>query len=135
MENSDDDTLILPSQLTQTYDPWVGLTQECEEIQRNHVNSLPVSQEKRTRRKPRIAKKKACSLKSHVISKASNKGVRLIQIKIIDLTNEPANECSDEEDNVVISAQYVVSDAVDEIMDMSESVIRKISKKLCNDNF
>lgn len=39
----------------------------------------------------------------------------------------------EDDDGVVLSAQYVVQEPVDEILDLTETVVRKIAKKLCGD--
>lgn len=63
-----------------------------------------------------------------VVRKVLKKGHRLIKIEVCDLTFD------DNRDNIILSTQYVVEDTVDEIMDFTESVIRKISKKMCDSN-
>lgn len=70
---------------------------------------------------------KNCS--TFVVNKVLKKGYRLIKIEVCDLTFDD-NRGS----NIILSAQYVVEDTVDEIMDCTESVIRKISKKMCDSN-
>ncbi|RVE42696.1 hypothetical protein evm_012663 [Chilo suppressalis] len=65
------------------------------------------------------------------------------EIRVLELTSESntggmegsssatfADNGSNE--RVVLSAQYVVHDQVDEIMDLTECIVRKISKKLCS---
>lgn len=64
-------------------------------------------------------------LSSFIINNKAEKGTRLLKIQIFDL-----NKDSDDEDNVVLSAQYLVDDNYDEVIDHAESVIHKISKKL-----
>lgn len=62
---------------------------------------------------------------SYVMSKKSRKGLRLIKIEIFDLTDHTNSK------EPALKAQHVVLDPIDEILDMSESVVRKISKTLC----
>ncbi|KAL0810591.1 hypothetical protein ABMA28_006810 [Loxostege sticticalis] len=141
MENSDDTNIMLSQY---TYDPWEGLTQACQEIMDRPETTEPQAtqalREKKVRRKAETKKKRRSSAKSYVINRERLRGIRLIQIRVSDLTSEPScstvrdPEHSDSEDNVVLSAQYVVTEHNDEIMDMTDSVIRKISKKLCRDN-
>lgn len=143
MQNSEDANIML-SQFT--YDPWDGLTQACDEIvDKNQGGDCHTPREKRAKRKTDNIKNKARSTaKSYVMHRQRTKGLRLIQIKVFDIANEPTGSFrsvtresdvyGNEEDNMMLSAQYVVSEAVDEIMDMTETVIRKISKKLCSDN-
>lgn len=71
------------------------------------------------------------ALSSYVITKAPRRALRMIKIEIIDITGPQT--CTNSEDSVV-SVQYVVSEPVDEIMDMSENLVSKICKKLCNNS-
>ncbi|KAL0883314.1 hypothetical protein ABMA27_016725 [Loxostege sticticalis] len=127
MEDSAD---IMFSQYAQ--DPLENFTQQYQELLKNQ----PIKLEKKRRQKRELTKKKMnVSSKSFVISKEHH-GIKLIQIKILDLQKEPIVLSPDEEDiedNVVLSAQYVVQDSVDEITDLTEVLVRKISKKLCGD--
>lgn len=66
---------------------------------------------------------------SFVLKSDKTKGRRLIKIQIIDLESQVSSESDD--NNTLLSAQYVVTDDVDQIMDQTESVINNISKKLC----
>lgn len=66
---------------------------------------------------------------SFVINNEAGKGSKLIKIQIINIRDGVPNETDDE--NVLLSAQYVVADGYDEIVDCTESVVNKISKKLC----
>lgn len=63
---------------------------------------------------------------SFVLNREPCKGRRLIQIKIIDISDE---NCENESD-VVVSAQYVVKDFVDNILDQTERVIKNISETI-----
>lgn len=139
MQNSDDSSIML-SQFA--YDPWEGLTQRCNEIMDKNQTSEPQApREKRVRRKPEPVRKAQKLTESYVISRERIRGIRLIKISVCDLRSEPPASFVQEsggtvdEDSVVLSAQYVVTDSVDEIMDLTETVIRKITKKLCSDNF
>lgn len=127
MENSED---IMFSQYAQ--DPLDNFTQQYQDLFKNQS----IKYEKKRKQKRELTKKKAnVSSKSFVISKES-RGIKLIQIKILDLQKESILSSSNEEDsedNVVLSAQYVVPDPVDEINDLTEVLVRKISKKLCGD--
>lgn len=66
---------------------------------------------------------------SFVVKSAPAKGRRLIKIKIMDLEQEAA--ASDDEDSTLLSAQYVVVEHVDQIMEQTESLVNNISKKIC----
>lgn len=137
MQNSDDTNIMLSQY---SYDPWEGLTQACQDVMDKHQLAEPqTSREKKVKRKTEVKKKRRNLTKSYVINRERARGYRLIQIRVCDLT-EPScstvrdvDEHSESEDNVVISAQYVVSEHNDEIMDMTDTVIRKISKKMCSD--
>lgn len=133
-----DSSEIIFSQYAQ--DPLENFTQQYQEL----FGAQPV--ESRTEKKGRSkrdvpTKKKAnISSRSFVIRK-DQKGSKLIQIKIIDLSSERSSlsqiQQTDVEsaDSVVLSAQYVVQEPVDEVLDLTESLVRKISKKLCGDSY
>lgn len=61
---------------------------------------------------------------SYVYNKISGKGHHLVKIAVFDLSEE-------NNQSVVLSAQYVCRDIIDEVMDMVENIIRIISKKVC----
>ncbi|XP_063366312.1 uncharacterized protein LOC134654771 [Cydia amplana] len=76
-------------------------------------------------------------LPSFVVNKKPGKGNRLIKIQIINLVDNEYKEVPESED-VILSyrfcnpyAQYIADDGFDEIIDSAESVINKISKRLC----
>lgn len=85
----------------------------------------PVNKKSRTRREPQ-KRKQLNSYLSYVINNQKKKGLRLLQIQVVDL--------SEDDNNTLISAQYVVSESVDNIMDEAERLVNKISKKLCEDS-
>lgn len=84
---------------------------------------------------------------SYVITKDQKKGKRLIQIQVVDLENEAAaysrssaetTQCSENDNDngcVILSAQYVMRDSIDEIMDLTENLIKKISRKITSDDY
>lgn len=90
----------------------------------------PVQEQKKSKLKQRSIKKKNKQTASFVVTKGLRRGRRLIKIQVVDLTNEDVKEGSDNEDNILLSAQYVVTDPIDEIMDQTENLINKISKSL-----
>ncbi|KAG7294795.1 hypothetical protein JYU34_017045 [Plutella xylostella] len=101
-----------------------GLESDVEEIR----NPGPADGGKRKSKPTRKRTAKESTLKSYVVSKAVKRGHRLVKIEVFDL-----NECQDtNSENAVLSAQYVVVDPVDEVMDMAENIVNKISKKMCN---
>lgn len=93
---------------------------------------------KRSKRKP----KKTCEIKhrrsrmqrsSFVLNREASRlgrGRRLIQIKIIDISDEK----SDSESDVVISAQYVVKEFMDSILEQTERVIKNISENIISES-
>lgn len=88
--------------------------------------------------KTRVIKHKKRLNSSFVKSKISLKsGLRVIQIKVLDLLREGdiKDDISEDDDRVALSAQYIVRDTVDNIMDSTESLISKISKSLVENNF
>lgn len=77
----------------------------------------------------KITKRNLAQPPSFVINNDAGKGIRLVKIQIIDIRDGVPNETEDEK--VLLSAQYVATDGYDEIIDCTEGVVNKISKKLC----
>lgn len=71
-------------------------------------------------------------LDSYVKTKYEGKGHRLIRIKIYDL-NESSQICENENDSASVVAQYIVTELFDDILDETERLVNKISKRLCYD--
>lgn len=69
-------------------------------------------------------------MSSFVKTKMEKNGHRLIKIKVYDL-NESPELSNSENDGAIVSAQYVVVEPFDDIMDQTECLVSKISKKLC----
>lgn len=65
-----------------------------------------------------------------VINNEAGKGSKLIRIQIIDI-KDGVPDLNEQDEKVLLSAQYVANDGYDEIIDCTEGVINKISKKLC----
>ncbi|KAH9636829.1 hypothetical protein HF086_017072 [Spodoptera exigua] len=70
---------------------------------------------------------------SFVLNNEKKKGVRLIQVQVLDI-NEQQEPATPDGEVVVMSAQYVVTEPVDYVMDETQALINKISKKLCEDH-
>lgn len=89
------------------------------------------------KRKNSKCKKSRLRGASYVINNEIQKGIRLIKIKVIDICDKSPvkSNTESEEENIVLSAQYVVKDVLDDIMDDTETVIRKICKKISDNNF
>lgn len=86
---------------------------------------------KKPRAKREGQKRKQFNCQSYVINNEKKKGLRLIQIQVLNISDQQE---SDNDDAIVMSAQYVVSEPVDYVMEETQSLINKISKKLCEDN-
>ena len=65
---------------------------------------------------------------SYVISNAARRGHRVIKLQIFDYDEKNDVNCES------VRVQYVVVDPIDEVMDLTENVIKKISKKLYDQN-
>lgn len=89
----------------------------------------------RASKKPKVRRQKrkqTPTYQSFVINNEKKKGVRLIQVQVLDINDQQEPAAPDGE-VVVMSAQYVVTEPVDYIMDETQALINKISKKLCDD--
>lgn len=83
-----------------------------------------------TQTKKKSTRCKGLSSSSYVITKNKTKGRKVIKIQIYE-----ENEESERSDQPILTAvQYIVQEPRDEIMDLTEHIINKISKKLvgCN---
>lgn len=123
------DSEIVFSQYAQ--DPYEGFSELCRS-----EPELCKPKEKKPKQRRRETLKKQNATKSFVVSRLQRRGLKLIKISVIDLCNN--NQTSDSEsenENVVISAQYIVRDAMDSVMDETESLVRKISKSLIEGDF
>lgn len=84
-----------------------------------------------------VPAKKSCQQSggSFVYSNEVRRGVRLIRVEVVDLDNNSAVPCDSDNDKILYSSQYVVTDNFDPIMEQTETLIRNISKKICDSNF
>lgn len=134
MQDSEDTTPIIFSQYGQD---WSEVFREEEEEDTDLSKKIKSAREKPKTKKTKgkvLNKVVKRNLRGHpssfVINNEASKGNRLIKIQIIDISNAlPENEEID--DNILLNAQYVADDGYDEIIESTESVINKISKKLC----
>lgn len=113
-------------------DPYEGFSELC----RSEPELKPKEKKPRQRRRETVKKQNAT--KSFVVSRLQRRGLKLIKISVIDLCNNNNSQTSDSEsenENVVISAQYIVRDAMDSVMDETESLVKKISKSLIDSDF
>lgn len=145
MQRTQDTTLIpeedsTPIVFSQYAQDWSEVFREAEEEEEESELVKKIKKSKTGSPKTKKAKGKVTnkivkrSLRGHpptfVINNEAKKGNRLVKIQIIDISETmPENEESDE--NITLIAQYVASDGYDEIIESTESVINKISKKLC----
>jgi hypothetical protein len=122
-------------------DPLNGFTQRMQDWENEDLMKLKPNKgskkrkylEHQTKNKRGSAKDQA--RKSYVISKELRRGHRLIKIKIFDFTesvSEQIDLTSDDSDSefLSVSAQYVVKNPVDEVLDSTENIINKISKEI-----
>lgn len=100
-------------------DPLEGFSQRYPELSTTNQHKEKYSKNKRVKSKHQ---------KSYIISKNQKKGHRLIQIKVIDISSDSVEK---DEDKLLLSAQYIAKDEPDEIMDDTQNIIKKISKKVC----
>lgn len=93
----------------------------------------PANKKHRTRRECVKQKSSLPTCQSFVINNEKKKGLRLIQVQVSDIS-EQQEPASDNPDVVILSAQYVVTESVDHVMEETQSLINKISKQLCGDS-
>jgi hypothetical protein len=79
----------------------------------------------------KIVKKSIGRPPCFVINNKAGKGSRLIKIQIIDIKDGVTDQNDDQNEKVLLNAQYVANDGYDDIIDSTEEVINKISKKMC----
>lgn len=115
-------------QVMETPDLWLP----CAQNPLEDYDEVAASVEARQASRKRKSQKKRKASSSYIITKIPRKGRHKIKIEIIDLN--PQIGSSTPLENVAVSAQYIVCDVVDEIMDMSENLIKKICKKVCDDS-
>lgn len=72
---------------------------------------------------------------SYVYSSETRRGIRLIRVEVVDLENKSAVQSDGENEKLLYSVQYVVTDTINPIMDQTEQLITNISKKICDYNF
>lgn len=120
-------------------DLWFSHAQPLEDYD-NDVIEFPVvtGQDAKNKNKKKVQKnkmeqRKKLASSSYVITKAPRRALKRIKIEIFDISGGPASSSSNSE-NSVISAQYIVSEVVDEIMDRSEKLVSEICEKLCKDS-
>lgn len=105
--------------------------QETKSSDRNKINAAKNKNPKKTLkcRQPRISTKFTPNL-SYVSRKRNRNGHHLIKINISELI--PGTKCRGFEETTDV--QYIVEDGFDEIMENTENLVRKIVKKLSDDN-
>lgn len=103
------------------------------------IHPLPQEKKKKVKniKKQKLEKKLSKIVStSYVKVRNERKGIRLIKIKVLDLT-APLELDGDSEssDGGLLSAQYVVMDSADNIMEETEELVSKISRKLCGNDY
>lgn len=116
---------------TQMFPPWVVEPQHEETPLELKIRKAMENKQKRKRKKrSSFLKHLHNTQQSFVIKSPPKKGRRLIKIEIIDFEHEMLGE-GDSPEDALLSAQYVVSEDMDQIMDQAENLINNISKKIC----
>lgn len=115
-------------------DPYGGFSEmlRCEP-----EHSKQVTKDKKSKHRCRDKLKKQKPTKSFVMSRLQRRGIKLIKISVVDLCNNnpQASDTDSDSENVIIDAQYIVKDAIDSVMDETESLVKKISKSLIDSDF
>lgn len=114
--------------------PYEGFS---ETLHNEPEHSKHVTKEKKSKQRCREKSKKHNPTKSFVMSRLQRRGMKLIKISVVDLTNNNSqtSDTDSDSENVIISAQYIVKDAIDNVMDETESLVKKISKSLIDSDF
>lgn len=99
-----------------------------------HCSQLTKDKKSKRQRREKPSHKKQPT-KSFVMSKLHRRGIKLIKISVIDLCNNNTSDSDSDSENVIINAQYIVKDAIDSVMDDTESLVKKISKSLIDSDF
>ncbi|KAG7301836.1 hypothetical protein JYU34_013224 [Plutella xylostella] len=121
-------------------DIWLQNAQSFEDYE--DVVEFPISTgqdgkekvRKKTQKNKMEQQKKLQASSSYVITKAPKRALKRIKIEIFDISGGQTSSSSTSEDSVV-SAQYIVSEVVDEILDKSEKLVNEICKKLSSDSY
>lgn len=131
--NSDDD-------FQHAQDPWntQAFQEEFPELANLPLPEPSAPNLSQIKKKPkhRVVKRKTKSPSSFVKTRGPRaEGLRLIQIKVIDLDKKQEAVNISDDENVVLSANYIVRDSVDSVMDSTTSLIQQISKSLLQDYY
>lgn len=114
-------------------DPYEGFS-EMFRTEPEHCKRVTKDKKSKQQRREKLKKQKPS--KSFVMSRIQQRGIRLIKISVVDLSNNPQTSDSESDsENVIINAQYIVKDAIDSVMDETESLVKKISKSLIDSDF
>lgn len=110
-------------------DPWLHCAQPpwtWEELEKDiNLRHEREAAKNGTEKKETSSKRKQKDSMSYVISKAPRKGHRLIKIQVLDYNQRQNANYSES-----VRVQYTVVDPIDEVMDLTESIVNKICKKL-----
>lgn len=95
---------------------------------------VPIAQKRRVKKRSCVeTKKRIYPNASSIHIREPTKGIRLIKIQILDVQNSSESD-SESDSKILRSAQYVVKDVCDEVMDETDRLISSISKKICGYN-
>lgn len=114
-------------------DPYEGFS-EMLRIEPEHCNRITKNKKSKQQRREKLKKQKPT--KSFVMRRTQQRGTKLIKISVVDLCNNlQTSDSESDSENVIINVQYIVKDAIDSVMDETESLVKKISKSLCDSDF
>ncbi|KAJ2938059.1 hypothetical protein O0L34_g19382 [Tuta absoluta] len=109
------------------------IEETCPDKQNNVlINQAKRKKENVFRKKKRV--KRSRPIMSYIKTKEEGKGQRLIRINIFDIsaTSDAGTATQDGEDRAILSAQYVVVNPVDDILDQTVHLVHKISETISN---
>lgn len=118
-------------------DPLEGFTEEFLKMKAQQKPNAKIRERRPAKLRKKCVSKSALSklhipVHSFVVNSVPKKGFRLIKISVFDLDGSQQHCDSIDDDNFLLSAQYVVNENGDEIMDQTEKLVSNISKKICN---
>lgn len=101
-------------------DPLAGWDEHNERMKKQLAAEAAVK-----KKEIKIKKRKNKESLSYVISKMPQRGRRVIKIQIYEYDERLDSNCES------VRVQYSSADVCDEIMDLAETIVGKISKKIC----
>lgn len=101
--------------------------------QRRQNEDLPNNQVAATLKKTKKRKLSSDSSSSYIIRRNGSRGRYLIKLNVFDVKDKDCENVRDvinDNNNACVSVQYVVRENYDEVMDITETLIKKISNNL-----